>query len=578
MKKKTTRTRWSDANLNPDKLSRGSRPSTALSRRALLRGVALLPGVAGIVGATKIQAKDMGASGGQQRSAEAFQVRLRCAQAERQLPIPAHPMNGDENLYPNRIGNYSKGFPHNQLGEVDSSGYDALLKALSTGEQADFETIPMGCPDPAMQSKLVNPMAGIAFDLEGADSHHLAIPPAPAFSSAEAAGEMVELYWQAALRDVPFSEYATHPLAQMAAADLSGLTDFRGPRAGGRITPDTLFRGFTVGDLSGPYVSQFLWQPIPFGVQSISQRMRTVMPGFNYLTSYLDWLNAQNGCVPTQPIQADRVLRYVRNGRDLDRWVHIDVLFQAYFNAMLILLVGPDPTDEVTGGGMGAPLNPGNPYLHSRTQTGFGTFGGPAISAAVAEVATRALKAVWYQKWFVHRRLRPEAFGGRVHNLLTNPGLNYPVHRDVLNSAGLSEVFGRYGTYLLPQGYPEGCPLHPAYGAGHATVAGASVTMLKSLFDESFVIPNPVVATSDGLSLVPYSGPDLTVGGELNKLAANVAMGRNFAGIHWRSDYAESLRLGEAVTISILRDQRLTYKEDYGGSTFTKFDGTRVTV
>jgi hypothetical protein len=389
---------------------------------------------------------------------------------------------------------------------------------------------------------------------------------------------MVELYWQAALRDVPFSEYATHPLAQMAAADLSGLTDFRGPRAGGRITPDTLFRGFTLGDLSGPYVSQFLWQPIPFGVQSISQRMRTVMPGFNYLTSYLDWLNAQNGCVPTQPIQADRVLRYVRNGRDLDRWVHIDVLFQAYFNAMLILLVGPDPTDEVTGGGMGAPLNPGNPYLHSRTQTGFGTFGGPAISAAVAEVATRALKAVWYQKWFVHRRLRPEAFGGRVHNLLTNPGLNYPVHRDVLNSAGLSEVFGRYGTYLLPQGYPEGCPLHPAYGAGHATVAGASVTMLKSLFDESFVIPNPVVATSDGLSLVPYSGPDLTVGGELNKLAANVAMGRNFAGIHWRSDYAESLRLGEAVTISILRDQRLTYKEDYGGSTFTKFDGTRVTV
>jgi hypothetical protein len=47
---------------------------------------------------------------------------------------------------------------------------------------------------------------------------------------------------------------------------------------------------------------------------------------------------------------------------------------------------------------------------------------------------------------------------------------------------------------------------------------------------------------------------------------------------HWRSDYADSLKLGEAVTISILRDQRLIYKEDYSGSTFTKFDGTRVTV
>ena len=26
----------------------------------------------------------------------------------------------------------------------------------------------------------------------------------------------------------------------------------------------------------------------------------------------------------------------------------------------------------------------------------------------------RALKAAWYQKWSVHRRLRPEEFGGRL--------------------------------------------------------------------------------------------------------------------------------------------------------------------
>ena len=55
-------------------------------------------------------------------------------------------------------------------------------------------------------------------------------------------------------------------------------------------------------------------------------------------------------------------------------------------------------------------------------------------------------------------------------------------------------------------------------------------------------------------------------------------MGRNFAGIHWRSDYTESLKLGEAVAISLLRDQRLIYKEDFAGFTFTKFDGTRITV
>ena len=60
---------------------------------------------------------------------------------------------------------------------------------------------------------------------------------------------------------------------------------------------------------------------------------------------------------------------------------------------------------------MGAPLNVGNPYLKSRTQEGFGTFGPPAIAAAVTEIATRALKAVWYQKWYIHLRHRPESGG-----------------------------------------------------------------------------------------------------------------------------------------------------------------------
>jgi hypothetical protein len=123
--------------------------------------------------------------------------------------------------------------------------------------------------------------------------------------------------------------------------------------------------------------------------------------------------------------------------------------------------------------------------------------------------------------------------------------------------------------------------LHPSYGAGHATVAGACVTILKALFDETYVIPNPVIASADGSTLLPYVGSDagqLTVGGELNKLAANIGIGRNIAGVHWRSDYAESLRLGEAVAISVLKDQRLTYDETFGGFTFTTFDGVKTTV
>ena len=104
------------------------------------------------------------------------------------------------------------------------------------------------------------------------------------------------------------------------------------------------------------------------------------------------------------------------------------------------------------------------------------------------------------------------------------------------------------------------------------------MTILKAWFDESQVIPNPVQATPDGLSLIPYTGAPLTVGGELNKLAANVAIGRNIAGVHWRSDAAESLKLGEAVAISILRDHRGCFNEAFNGFTFTKFDGTTATV
>jgi hypothetical protein len=42
----------------------------------------------------------------------------------------------------------------------------------------------------------------------------------------------------------------------------------------------------------------------------------------------------------------------------------------------------------------------------------------------------------------------------------------------------LSVVFSTYGSYLLPQAYPESAYLRPAYGAGNATVAGACVTIL----------------------------------------------------------------------------------------------------
>ena len=196
----------------------------------------------------------------------------------------------------------------------------------------------------------------------------------------------------------------------------------------------------------------------------------------------------------------------------------------------------------------------------------------------VTEPTPCALKAVWYQKWRVHRRLRPEEYGGRVE--VVRQGLApYPIHPDLTTgSTVLPLVFSTFGSHLLPQAYPEGSPLHASYGAGHAVVAGACVTMLKAFFEESTVIQEPVVINPDdgGQTTKPYTGPDkdsLTVGGELNKLASNISIGRNIAGVHWRSDYTESVFLGEKVAIQLLEDYGFTYNEDFAGFHLTDFNG-----
>jgi len=95
------------------------------------------------------------------------------------------------------------------------------------------------------------------------------------------------------------------------------------------------------------------------------------------------------------------------------------------------------------------------------------------------------------------------------------------------------------------------------------------------------VIPNPLTTTSDGLWVAPYTGSDasqMMVGGELNKPAFNVGMGRAWSGIHWGHDVQQGMLLGEAVAISLLRDQAHLYNENYTGVTFTSFNGNKVTV
>ena len=78
---------------------------------------------------------------------------------------------------------------------------------------------------------------------------------------------------------------------------------------------------------------------------------------------------------------------------------------------------------------------------------------------------------------------------------------------------------------------------------------------------------------TDSHQLATGTPPD----GEMNKLAANIGLGRAHAAVHWRYDYADSLPLGEAVAISMLTDMAHNWNEPFAGFSFTKFDGTRIT-
>lgn len=513
------------------------------------------------------------------RHERAYQIRVEAAARLFQLPLSGIPRVTDEELHPTKIGNFTKGLPHDTLGEVNPFAYEALAEAVTSGDHTAFEDIPMGGT-----VRLQNPQAGLAFSLIGPDSHQMTMPLAPVLTSAEAAAEMGELYWQALLRDISFTTYGDDPQVAAASADLSVFSDFRGPKTVSREIPATmLFRADVPGVLAGPFVSQFLLKELPTGGRPGSQQIRTVIP-LDHLTDYDDWLATQDGDIPQAALVPiyDPVPRYIRNGRDLAEAVHWDWPGQAVHQTCLLLFgLGASSLAGLVAGDAALPLNPTSPYASSRTQGGFATFGLADVTSLVGLASGCALKAAWFQKWFVHRRLRPEEFGGRVHHVTTST-MSYPIHEDLLErSTVLPEVERRFGTNLLPQVYPEGSPIHPAYPSGHATWAGAGVTVLKAFFDESVTIADPVVAAEDGLSLVPYTGQnagELTLGGELNKLAWNIGVGRNFAGIHWRSDVIEGLRLGEVVTLGILRDLRETYNEDFGGYALTTFDGRRVTI
>lgn len=561
-------------------------PKEGVDRRQFLSGVGGVT-VAALAGATiggaalagdPVEAVEIAPRLGNQRRNRAFQIRHQAALDQKALGVPSHLTNGDEELFPSRIGNFHKTLPHNAFGEVDPAAYDDLLKGLAAGSFELIEAVPKGGT-----TNLLNPLGGLAYNIEGSDSAAITVPPPPSIRSAEFAAQMVELYWMALLRDVPFTDYATNPLVQAACDDLSNMTGYTGPRdsGSGLVTPQTLFRIDYPGVLDGPMGSQFLYRAYNFNGIPIDPRIRTNAVGADFLTLPTEFVTAQNGFPGGAPAAAptDPTLRYPRSVRDLGRIAGTDTIYSQFFSAAIV------------AGALGTGVADSNPYKTSLRQGGFATFGLAHLTALIGSVH-HSERETWYQKWNVHRFPRPEAGSGLVHFTKTG-ARSYPLHPDVLTiSTALPLVFEynrqrnltRFGldegSYLLPIMFSGGSPSHPSFPAGHAVSAGSCTTILKAWFQGDALWPNPVKPNADGTALVPYvagvDGPPLTVEGEINKLCHNLSFGRDMSGVHWRADNTSGNSQGEEVAVRLLREQGPTYPEPFTGYEFNRFDGTAV--
>ena len=583
--------------------------------------------------------------------------------------------NGEELDYGDTFAaNFHKGLPHDPNGFVDPSAYRECVDALLNQDHARLEGAPIGGNFPTAshprrttggsdaRRKMTSPFTGHVFDLQGVDASALSLPAAPRLGSDELAAEMAEVYAMALLRDAKFEDIAggagqagalANDLGAMPWFSPSANTPPVGDRRRAIQGPADLFRGSTPGSHNGPWLSQFLLvgnrgpngaqtgpalavRSFPevddgfvyFGTQFVDQRSAVAKAGCDWMQTWASWLDAQNGIDFGGIDLMDDRRQFLTTPRDVATYVHFDALYQAYQVACLLMLAGGAPFGK----------DRGMPESNSRTRSAFASFGGPHILSLVTEVATRALKLVWRQKWMHHRRLRPEAVAGLLTLHANDPAaipdaslrnalaeLQAKIPASVLsaiaakntadtsgatatlsanavtsngNTAGLPAV-DPAKNFLLPMAFPEGSPTHPAYGAGHATVAGACVTALKAFFemyapDGTTELPWPLAAgqgpggigaygfgkvyVGNNVSLKKAQGtPHLTVQGELDKLAANIAIARNFAGVHYYTDYFASLRMGERLTVSILEEQAALYGERMSMS-FTSFDGDRVRV
>ncbi len=200
------------------------------------------------------------------RAANEIRRKVRASAAD-DFVVAVPPINGDEERF-EKIGfpgfaSFTKALKHDAKGFVKPSSFDSLLRAIDEDTQEAFNDVQLG----GGNRLLANPLNTYSFQLIGNDSNGARMAVAPKFASRNTAVDMVERYWMALCRDIPFDEYATNGLIATACKDLNNLGFEQ--EFGFVCTPDTIFRGPYEGCDVGPHVSQFLLQDFDFGNQPI---------------------------------------------------------------------------------------------------------------------------------------------------------------------------------------------------------------------------------------------------------------------------------------------------------------------
>ncbi|MGH3974296.1 MAG: phosphatase PAP2 family protein [Pseudonocardiaceae bacterium] len=148
--------------------------------------------------------------------------------------------------------------------------------------------------------------------------------------------------------------------------------------------------------------------------------------------------------------------------------------------------------------------------------TGWSPLRQALVGAALDMTIYSAALATWHYKWLTNReqvRYRPRP-------------IEYDYRVSVLYNRAPNATFSGDGEQRPAPIPSPGTPRHPAYPAGHSTYAGAACELL------SFFLP------------------DYTA--EFDMMADNCGMARLWAGIHYRSDHEQGLRLGRCVARQVI--------------------------